>query len=84
MTSRDFCYWLQSAFELADIKAFDEKQTDLIRRHLALVFAHEIDPSQGPAKEQEKLNKIHGGVSKQKEKHVVSVPQYDGPPIIRC
>lgn len=59
MTSRDFCYWLQSAFELCDAKTFDEKQTDLIRRHLAMVFVHEIDPSFGPPSFQEKLKEIH-------------------------
>jgi len=45
MTSRDFVYWLQGLFELAEPKTLNEKQTDLIKRHLALVFIHEIDPS---------------------------------------
>lgn len=31
----------------------------VVRKHLDLVFAHEIDPSMGDAKHQEKLNKIH-------------------------
>ncbi len=32
----------------------------MVRRHLALVFKHEIDPSMGDAKHQEKLNETHG------------------------
>ena len=45
MTSRDFAFWLQGLFELAEPETLDEKQTELIKRHLALVFIHEIDPS---------------------------------------
>lgn len=49
MTSRDFCYWLQGYFEInsADrpIEAITPEKADMIRRHLALVFKHEIDPS---------------------------------------
>ncbi len=37
MTSVQFAFWLQGVFELGDIKSFDEKQTTLIRQHLALV-----------------------------------------------
>lgn len=45
MTSVSFVYWLQGMFELCEPKTLNEKQTDLIRRHLHLVFKHEIDPS---------------------------------------
>lgn len=58
MKSRDFCYWLQGLFELQNPKALDEKQTDLIRAHLHMVFIHEIDPS-FPQNQQEQLNKPH-------------------------
>lgn len=58
MKSVEFAYWLQGLFELAEPKTLDEKQTDLIKRHLAMVFLHEIDPSY-PAKEQPKLNNLH-------------------------
>lgn len=63
MTSRDFCYWLQGFFELRDhdparTGSIDPGQTDLIKRHLSLVFLHEIDPSFGP--DQEKLQQLHG------------------------
>lgn len=61
MTSRDFCYWLQGLFELSDPKALDERQTDLLRRHLAMVFLHEIDPSMGPVEHQEALDRAHAG-----------------------
>ncbi len=60
MTSRDLCFWLQGLFELQNPKSLDEKQTDLIRRHLNLVFKHEIDPSM-PDHTGE-LQAIHDGV----------------------
>ena len=50
MTARDFCYWLQGVFEVGSLatQAVDEgylngAQCKMIRRHLALVFKHEID-----------------------------------------
>ena len=59
MTSRDFCFWLQGFFELADDEHLDPGQLGCIKRHLALVFKHEIDPSAGDAAHQEKLNEEH-------------------------
>ncbi len=60
MTSRDFCFWLQGYFELAEPCAgLSQKQREVIAAHLALVFKHEIDPSMGPPKQQKKLNAIH-------------------------
>lgn len=35
------------------------EQTTVIRRHLDMVFVHEIDPSMGPQSHQDKLNEIH-------------------------
>lgn len=61
MTSRDFCYWLQGLFELGVPVQLDAKQTDLVKRHLAMVFVHEIDPSAGNQAAQKTLNDIHGG-----------------------
>lgn len=59
MTSRDFAFWLQGLFELQAPKTLDVKQTDLIRRHLNLVFKHDIDPSMpDPTGE---LQAIHDG-----------------------
>ena len=61
MTSVSFVYWLQGFFELTNVKTIDEKQTHLIKQHLALVFKHEIDPSMGDDKHQAELNSIHNG-----------------------
>lgn len=60
MTSRDFCYWLQGFFELSDPHlGLTQEQADLIEKHLALVFKHEIDPSHGEPTHQAELNAIH-------------------------
>lgn len=61
MTSRDFCFWLQGFFEIAEegreaqpvaanvthtpAVTLTDAQVRVIRRHLTLVFKHEIDPS---------------------------------------
>ena len=45
MTSRDFCYWLQGVFEVGNVSSLDNRQVELIKRHLNMVFVHEIDPS---------------------------------------
>lgn len=60
MTSRDFAFWLQGFFEITgDNPSLSPKQTEIIQRHLALVFKHEIDLSAGSAAHQAELNKIH-------------------------
>lgn len=59
MTSRDFAYWLQGFFELSSTKTLNTEQTATIKRHLALVFIHDIDPAQGDAKQQKILQTIH-------------------------
>lgn len=59
MTSRDFCYWLQGFFEIQDPNIITQKQKQCIKKHLALVFKHEIDPSMGDDKHQKELNEIH-------------------------
>ncbi len=66
MTSRDFIYWLQGFFELsgAETKAIDAPTADLIRRHLAMVFRHEIDPAMGDARERADLAEIHASGKK--------------------
>jgi hypothetical protein len=70
MTSRDFCFWLQGFLELraaetpgvnhAQGLCFD--QLECVRRHLALVFKHEIDPSMGTPAHQVVLNDIHSPI----------------------
>ena len=62
MKATEFCYWLQGMFELAEPKALDEQQTELIRRHLAMAFQHDIDKRPSP-QDQEKLNHLHAGGS---------------------
>lgn len=61
MKSRDFCYWLQGFFEIAgsDHSTLDKNQITIIKKHLSLVFEHEIDPSMGSPEHQKKLNQIH-------------------------
>ena len=61
MQSRDFCYWLQGYFEIngANADTLSSVQLDTIKKHLALVFVHEIDPSMGDESHQDKLNAVH-------------------------
>ncbi len=61
MTSRDFAYWLQGYFEVAKPVTIPFEETEMIKKHLNLVFKHEIDPSMGDEKHQDELNKIHSG-----------------------
>lgn len=68
MTSRDFCFWLQGFFEIHGHRTGAEQidiplsweQVQIIRKHLAMVFVHEIDPSFGA--DNHKLDEIHHGV----------------------
>lgn len=83
MTSRDFCYWLQGFFEIRnsgrDRKDLSASQVEMIERHLAMVFVHEIDPSHGDEKKQKQLNEIHSGKSEKnpgeiaKEKYLANL-----------
>jgi hypothetical protein len=61
MQSRDFCYWLQGYFEIhgGDV-VLTPAQVDMIKKHLNMVFVHEIDPAMGDKPHQDKLNSIHG------------------------
>lgn len=59
MTSRDFCYWLQGLFELGCPDSLDAHQVRLIKKHLNMVFYHEIDPS-FPEEQQATLSALHG------------------------
>jgi hypothetical protein len=59
MTSRDFAFWLQGYFEIENPNTINEEKTEAIKRHLSLVFRHEIDPSMGNEKHQEELNEVH-------------------------
>ena len=61
MTSRDFAYWLQGFFELSETKTLSEKQIEMIKKHLNMVFYHEIDLSMGTLQQQLDLQDIHSG-----------------------
>lgn len=43
MKPNEFCYWLMGLFELAKPAALTPEQTEIIKRHLALVFKHDLD-----------------------------------------
>lgn len=59
MTSRDFCYWLQGYFEVSEASELKPRQVEQIKKHLSLVFKHEIDPSMGDQQHQDALNHLH-------------------------
>lgn len=65
MTSRDFCYWLQGFLELTEdnpekiATALSTGQVACLKKHLAMVFEHEIDPTFGDKKKQDVLNQLH-------------------------
>ena len=46
MQSSQFCYWLQGFFELSEPKKLSEKETQIIKNHLNLVFVHDLDPKE--------------------------------------
>ncbi len=84
MTSRDFAYWLQGYFEVSGATAIDAAATDLIKRHLNMVFVHEIDPSMGDAKHQAVLNAVHQGKPTEEKPAEVHHHHHDSNPTIRC
>jgi len=72
MTSRDFCYWLQGFFEVSEARQLNVDQTEKIKKHLNLVFKHEIDPSMGNQEHQNALNHLHNN------------PTIPGGSVVRC
>ena len=70
MRSVEFAYWLQGFFELSESNNLTEKQTQMIKNHLKLVFIHEIDPSYSDdPKVLEKLQAVHDGNDSQISNH---------------
>jgi len=61
MTTVNFVYWLQGFLELSNENSISDKQLSIIKNHLNMVFAHDIDPKMGDAKHQQILNEFHGG-----------------------
>lgn len=44
MTSRDFCYWLMGSLELVEPEeGLNEKQTQILKNHLDMVFVHMVN-----------------------------------------
>lgn len=83
MKSVEFCYWLQGLFELGNPTSLDAVQTDLVKRHLAMVFKHEIDPSYGKADAQTALSAIHN-TGKQQHPPVAHDHVHPGDVLLRC
>lgn len=42
MTPRDFCMWLHGFFEISGIKTLTEKQLEVVKSHLDLMFKPSI------------------------------------------
>jgi len=60
MKSRDFCFWLQGYFEINNLETpLTVTQQEVIKKHLEMVFIHEIDPSMPNPK----LDAVHADVS---------------------
>lgn len=62
MKATEFCYWLQGMFELSgnSLQTINAEQLEIIKKHLNMVFIHDIDPSY-PASQQQQLNETHNG-----------------------
>jgi hypothetical protein len=77
MTSRDFAYWLQGFFEVTEPTTMTAEQVDMVRKHLNLVFIHEIDPSidKGDPAVKAKLDAVHNGVVRPTLGDPVLVPE---------
>ncbi len=58
MKATEFCYWLQGMFELARPEELNAETTATIKKHLDMVFIHDIDPSY-PAHQQKALSEAH-------------------------
>lgn len=69
MTSRDFCYWMQGWFELNETidhrNGATQETLEVIRRHLNMVFHHEIDPSMPDTNGE--LTALHNGITSTRE-----------------
>lgn len=63
MKASEFCYWLQGYIEIGHDQmhqhGLNYEQTEIIKKHLALVFKHELDKTHGDDKHQAELQSIH-------------------------
>lgn len=94
MKARDFVYWAQGFFELAELSVepgepltLNARQVECFKNHLAMVFKHEIDPS-FPEEQQESLNAAHEGkkpVTQEDLEHALkNRPPPGGGGLLRC
>lgn len=89
MKTTEFCYWLQGFFEIDSVGSpnavgLSPAQVDMIKRHLNLVFQHDIDPSYGPPEKQAQLQATHDG-EVQKPPPPFKVPHFSpGELKVRC
>jgi hypothetical protein len=77
MKSVEFCYWLQGMFEIVPpVDGLSQRQVETIKRHLDMVFIHEIDKGY-PAEQQASLDAAHTATPK---------PPFHGQsnPVMRC
>jgi hypothetical protein len=89
VTSRDFAFWLQGYLELTPGQPapLSAEQVDKVRRHLALVFIHDIDPSLKLANKrlEDLAQKIHDDAMKPLPSPVFYQPtDARGEPLMRC
>ena len=81
MKPEQFVYWLQGYFEISEVTELNEKQTTVIKNHLGMVFAHDLDPKQ----EKELTESL--GLSAEDAKKIldkIHIPGDDKPTMYRC
>lgn len=59
MEAESFAYWLQGYFEISGNSTLSEKQVEVIKNHLNMVFLHDIDPKINAVTDKNKLDKLH-------------------------
>ena len=80
MTSRDFAYWLQGLFEVANPESLTKEQTTMVKNHLNLVFKHDIDKQY---KEGDGTQEVHDGKTKV-QTPIKWPPPIDNNTLLRC
>lgn len=64
MKAHEFCFWLQGHFELGDTSGgLSSEKLEVVKRHLAMVFAHDIDKRDVMPQEAAQLGQIHAGIA---------------------
>ena len=63
MKASEFCYWLQGYIEIGHNQMHKQglnyDQTEIIKKHLSLVFKHELDHLHGTPEHQAELQQLH-------------------------